>query len=83
MGKGVAFTQTRRKDMYQELPQPILAYPAYRMARFAWRTVRPRSNMALCAKENRQRIESRKGLRQLSHMKEMEMGNDQYELITV
>jgi len=39
--------------------------------------------MALCAKENRQRIESRKGLRQLSHMKEMEMGNDQYELITV
>jgi uncharacterized Fe-S center protein len=31
----------------------------------------------------RERIESRKGLRQLSYMKEMEMGNDQYELITL
>ena len=30
-----------------------------------------------------ERIESRKGLRQLSYMKEMKMGNDQYELITV
>jgi len=29
----------------------------------------------------KERIESRKGLRQLSHMKEMKMGNDQYELI--
>lgn len=29
----------------------------------------------------RERIESRKGLRQLSYMKEMKMGNDQYELI--
>ena len=31
----------------------------------------------------KQRIESRKGLRQLSHMKEMKMGNDQYQLITL
>ena len=31
----------------------------------------------------KERIESRKGLRQLSYMKEMEMGNDQYELITL
>ena len=31
----------------------------------------------------KERIESRKGLRQLSYMKEMEMGNDQYELITI
>jgi uncharacterized Fe-S center protein len=31
----------------------------------------------------RERIESRKGLRQLSYMKEMHMGNDQYELITL
>jgi uncharacterized Fe-S center protein len=30
----------------------------------------------------KERIESRKGLRQLSYMKEMKMGNDQYELIT-
>jgi hypothetical protein len=30
----------------------------------------------------KERIESRKGLRQLSYMKEMRMGNDQYELIT-
>ncbi|MDF1555420.1 MAG: DUF362 domain-containing protein [Deferrisomatales bacterium] len=30
----------------------------------------------------RERIESRKGLRQLSYMKEMKMGNDQYELVT-
>jgi uncharacterized Fe-S center protein len=30
-----------------------------------------------------ERIESRKGLRQLSYMKEMHMGNDQYELITL
>jgi len=29
----------------------------------------------------RERIESRKGLRQLSYMKEMKMGNDQYQLI--
>ena len=29
----------------------------------------------------KERIESRKGLRQLSYMKEMQMGNDQYELI--
>lgn len=31
----------------------------------------------------RERIESRKGLRQLSYMKEMKMGNDKYKLITV
>lgn len=31
----------------------------------------------------KERIESRKGLRQLSYMKEMKMGNDQYQLITV
>jgi len=31
----------------------------------------------------KERIESRKGLRQLSYMKEMKMGNDQYELITL
>jgi uncharacterized Fe-S center protein len=31
----------------------------------------------------KERIESRKGLRQLSYMKEMKMGNDLYELITV
>jgi uncharacterized protein len=31
----------------------------------------------------RERIESRKGLRQLSYMKEMKMGNDRYELVTV
>ncbi|MDR3579863.1 MAG: DUF362 domain-containing protein [Oryzomonas sp.] len=31
----------------------------------------------------RERIESRKGLRQLSYMKEMKMGNDRYELITL
>jgi uncharacterized Fe-S center protein len=31
----------------------------------------------------RERIESRKGLRQLSYMKEMKMSNDKYELITV
>ena len=30
----------------------------------------------------KERIESRQGLRQLSYMKEMKMGNDQYELIT-
>jgi uncharacterized Fe-S center protein len=30
-----------------------------------------------------ERIESRKGMRQLSCMKEMKMGNDQYELITL
>jgi len=30
-----------------------------------------------------ERIESRKGLRQLSYMKKMKMGNDQYELITL
>ena len=29
----------------------------------------------------RERIESRKGLRQLSYMKEMRMGNDQYQLV--
>jgi uncharacterized protein len=31
----------------------------------------------------KERIESRKGLRQLSYMKELKMGNDQYELITL
>jgi uncharacterized Fe-S center protein len=31
----------------------------------------------------KERIESRKGLRQLSYMKEMKMGNDQYNLITL
>jgi uncharacterized Fe-S center protein len=31
----------------------------------------------------RERIESRQGLRQLSYMKEMKMGSDQYELITL
>jgi uncharacterized protein len=31
----------------------------------------------------KERIESRKGLRQLSYMKEMNMGNDQYQLITL
>ena len=31
----------------------------------------------------KERFESRKGLRQLSYMKEMKMGNDQYELITL
>lgn len=30
-----------------------------------------------------ERIESRSGLRQLSYMKELRMGNDQYELITI
>jgi len=30
----------------------------------------------------KERIESREGLRQLSYMKEMKMGNDQYELVT-
>ena len=30
-----------------------------------------------------ERIESRRGLRQLSYMKELSMGNDQYELITI
>jgi uncharacterized Fe-S center protein len=30
----------------------------------------------------KERIESRQGLRQLSYMKEMKMGNDQYELVT-
>jgi len=31
----------------------------------------------------RERIESRQGLRQLSYMKEMNMGNDRYEVITL
>jgi uncharacterized Fe-S center protein len=31
----------------------------------------------------KERIESRKGLRQLSYMKEMNMGSDQYDLITL
>ena len=31
----------------------------------------------------KERIESRKGLRQLSYMNELKMGNDQYELITI
>ncbi len=31
----------------------------------------------------KERIESRKGLRQLSYMKELKMGNDRYELITI
>lgn len=31
----------------------------------------------------KERIESRQGLRQLSYMKEMKMGNDAYELITI
>lgn len=31
----------------------------------------------------KERIESRKGLRQLSYMKELNMGNDQYKLITL
>jgi len=31
----------------------------------------------------KERIESRKGLRQLSYMKEMKMGSDQYELVTL
>jgi uncharacterized protein len=31
----------------------------------------------------RERIESRKGLRQLSYMKELKMGNDRYELVTL
>jgi uncharacterized Fe-S center protein len=31
----------------------------------------------------KERIESRKGLRQLSYMKEMKMGNSQYEMITI
>ncbi len=31
----------------------------------------------------KERIESRKGLRQLSYMKELKMGNDQYELVPV
>lgn len=31
----------------------------------------------------RERIESRKGLRQLSYMKEMNMGNDRYEIIKI
>jgi uncharacterized protein len=31
----------------------------------------------------RERIESRKGLRQLSYMKELKMGNDKYELVTL
>lgn len=31
----------------------------------------------------KERIESRKGLRQLSYMKEMKMGNDQYEIISL
>jgi hypothetical protein len=31
----------------------------------------------------KERIESRKGLRQLSYMKEMGMGNNQHELITL
>ena len=31
----------------------------------------------------KERIESRKGLRQLSYMKDLKMGNDQYELITL
>jgi hypothetical protein len=30
----------------------------------------------------RERIESRHGLRQLSYMKEMKMGRDEYELVT-
>lgn len=29
----------------------------------------------------KERIESRKGLRQLSYMKELQMGNDQYQII--
>jgi len=35
------------------------------------------------AHDLRERIESRKGLRQLSYMKELQMGNDNYKLITV
>jgi len=31
----------------------------------------------------KERIESRKGLRQLSYMKEMKMGNDQYKLVSI
>jgi uncharacterized Fe-S center protein len=31
----------------------------------------------------KERIESRKGLRQLSYMKEMKMGDDRYDLITL
>jgi len=31
----------------------------------------------------KERIESRRGLRQLSYMKELKMGNDQYELVTI
>lgn len=31
----------------------------------------------------KERIESRKGLRQLSYMKEMKMGNDQYEMVVL
>jgi hypothetical protein len=31
----------------------------------------------------KERIESRQGLRQLSYMKEMKMGHDQYAVITI
>jgi hypothetical protein len=31
----------------------------------------------------KERIESRKGLRQLTYMKELKMGNNQYDLITL
>lgn len=31
----------------------------------------------------KERIESRKGLRQLSYMKELKMGKDQYDLVRV
>jgi len=31
----------------------------------------------------KERIESRKGLRQLSYLKELKMGNAQYELMTI
>jgi uncharacterized protein len=31
----------------------------------------------------KERIESRQGLRQLSYMREMEMGNDQYDLVAL
>jgi len=35
------------------------------------------------AHDLRERIESRQGLRQLSYMKELKMGNDRYRLISV
>lgn len=63
----------------RKVPAPITRQPKGFRNRLRFRVFQPEAELH----DLKERIESRKGMRQLSNMKEMKMGDDHYELVSV